>query len=109
MNALAALLLCYAGCAGLALAQEQHHRQVLQRRPSDRTRWALQGAGALGLIASLVSCIGDFGLSTGLALWTGAFMLASLVLALVITYRAHVMASSLVVAWVAGSIGCIVL
>jgi hypothetical protein len=108
MSQLSALLLCYAGCTGLALAQDQHHRQVAQQRLSDRKRRLLRSGGWLGLFASLTSYMHASGVALGIVHWTGAFTLAALVLSLLITYRARAIVPSLAMAWLAGSIGSLV-
>ncbi|WP_340115251.1 DUF3325 domain-containing protein [Pelagibius sp. 7325] len=78
------LLLAYGGFAGLALAQERHARQALQRTLSNRLQQWFRMSGALCLSAALIACITAAGTASGIVLWCGVLSAAAVALLLML-------------------------
>jgi protein-S-isoprenylcysteine O-methyltransferase Ste14 len=76
----------YASLAALALAMDRYQAQLWRQRPSSRTKALLQALGMLGLLLSVGACVVELDWSLGIVSWLGVAMVASLVLALALTY-----------------------
>lgn len=99
----AALLVCVAGMAWLALAMEVHWEQV--RADASLSRggvWRLRAFGALALGAGLLLCLAVDHASMAALVWVMALGVAALMVALTLTWRPHWLG---VFAWVGGSGG----
>jgi|GEM_PF-3732519 len=88
MMALVILMLACAGFAGLALAMDRPHRQVLQHA-SSAPRWAPRLGGIAGLALSFAACVADAGWATGAILWLGVLTAGAVIVACLLTWRAH--------------------
>lgn len=78
-----------AGFAGLSLAMDRHWEALHGRgsSPGNKTPW-LQGAGAAGLLLSLLASLALKGATQGWVLWLGALTAGALVVVLTLTYHA---------------------
>nr|WP_315182943.1 DUF3325 domain-containing protein [uncultured Albidiferax sp.] len=86
MAAVAAMLLAYAGFAGLCLAMDRHHAQVWGRDASPRARRCLRGAGWLLLALAVWPCVAAWGPSVGVVVWLGFLSAGALVLVGLLPY-----------------------
>lgn len=84
---LALIGLAYAGMAGLCLAMDRHHRQVIGRAPRRGIVVALRLAGATALVLSFAAAVAADGWALGPVAWFGGLTAAGLVLILLLPYR----------------------
>lgn len=84
----AALLVCLAGMACLALAMEVHWEQVRADAPLSRGGvWRLRALGALALGSGLMLCLAVDHASMATLVWVMALAVAALLVALTLTWR----------------------
>lgn len=86
----AALLVCVAGMAWLALAMEVHWAQVRSVASlSNGGVWRLRVLGAVALGAGLLLCLAVDHASMAALVWVMALGLAALLVAFTLTWRPH--------------------
>lgn len=88
-STLLALLLAYAGMAGLALAMVKHYRQIWNHEPSLAVRRTFRAAGYACLAAALAVCITDTGASIGTVTWFALLFVSSIALVFLLSYVAR--------------------
>lgn len=93
---LLALLLCYAGWAGLSLSMDRHFLHVSRRLATARRRLGLRLGGWLLLGASLWAALSGHVLGVGLVQWSALLMFSALAWVLLLPYRPRL------AVWVAG-------
>ncbi len=84
---LASIGLAYAGMAGLCLAMDRHHRQVVGRAARPGFALALRSAGSAALALSFAAAVAADGWAFGPVAWFGAATAAGLALILLLPYR----------------------
>jgi hypothetical protein len=94
----------YGGLAALALAMSRYERRVWRRTPSNGIRVLLRALGSVGLVLALWGCVAHFDWAMGVVWWTAMMTVASLLLALAITYRPRFVALSGALAWLSTSL-----
>ncbi|WP_341918772.1 DUF3325 domain-containing protein [Polaromonas sp. YR568] len=77
----------FSGFTALGLAMDRHHEDSYGRGKSPGTRrpW-LRGAGALGLLLSLLACLTLKGPTQGWVLWAGMLTGGALVVVLLLSF-----------------------
>nr|WP_315244793.1 efflux RND transporter periplasmic adaptor subunit [uncultured Albidiferax sp.] len=108
MAAVAAVLLAYAGFAGLCLAMDRHHAQVWGRDASPRARRGLRGAGWLLLTLALWPCVVAWGATVGVVVWLGFLTAGALLLVGLLPYAPRVAVGLALVALLALAAGATV-
>jgi len=99
---LAALLLCVAGVAWLALAMKTHWQQVCgETPPSVRGRALLRVLGAVGPLLSLALCLHIDHATMAVLVWVMALAGAALCVAFTLSWRPRALAP--LVAWLRGA------
>nr|WP_315429709.1 DUF3325 domain-containing protein [uncultured Albidiferax sp.] len=81
-----ALLLAYAGMAGLCLAMDRHHAQVWGRDALPATRRTLQILGTVLLALALWPCVQAWGATVGVVVWLGCVSAGALLLVGLLPY-----------------------
>lgn len=117
MIGLCVLLLAFSGFTALCASMTKHQLGLLGRRLDSRESISLRWGGGACLAAAFVLAIASQGAGFGSVYWTGAIMIAALVLTLLIPYRpkwarpagligagsaAMLLCAHLVLAWSAG-------
>lgn len=83
-----ALCAALAGFIALSLAMDRHWAQLRGRgaAPAKAQRRRLRGAGAAGLLASLLACLAARGGAQGWVDWAGVLTAAAMAVVLLLTY-----------------------
>lgn len=84
---IAVLLFAYAGFAAICASMAKHQADLLGRKLQGQEPRRLRLAGAAALAAAYACAVYAKGWKFGSVEWTGAIMLAALVLTLLIPYR----------------------
>lgn len=100
---ISALLLSYAGMAGLCLAMDRHHAQVWGRDATAAARWGLRVVGGALLAAAVLPCVGGWGGSVGSVVWLGFLSVGALLVVVGLSYAPRVAARAAVAAGLTGS------
>lgn len=95
-DVVAAFALAFAGWVAFSRTMERH------ALPAGRHRGVLRGAGAAGLVLSLLACRQAQGSSQGWVLWCGVLTLTAMALMLVLTYAPQRAGRA---GWVAAAVG----
>lgn len=98
-----ALLLSYAGMAGLCLAMDRHHAQVWGHDATPAACSGLRLAGWLLLAAALLPCVWGWGGSVGTVVWLGFLSAGALGVVGVLSYAPRWAAGGALAAGLAGS------
>ncbi len=84
---LASIGLAYAALAGLCLAMDRHHRQVVGRAVRPGSALALRLAAGVALVLSFAAAVAADGWAFGPVAWFGVLTAAGLGLILLLPYR----------------------